>query len=117
MRLTLRSSGGTLNLNAQERMAVNVVYASIFESGIDGLQLGNPAASHRSGPDYLNVLRVLDVPQAVTMAAERVKVVIHSQEETGDWRFPTDVANHLGWGKERFGVRPAPKSFPLPAGQ
>ena len=119
MRLALPSSGGKLNLNAQGRMAVNVVYASIFESGIDGLQLGSPTASHRSGPDYLNVLRVLDVPQAVTLAAERVKVAIYSQEETGDWKFPRDVANNLGWSKERFGVwlRPSPKSLPLPIGR
>jgi len=119
MRLALQSSGGKLNLNAQGGMAVNVVYASIFESGIDGLQLGSPAASHRSGPDYLNVLRVLDVPHAVTMAAERAKVLISSQEETGDWKFPMDVANNLGWDKERFHVwlSTAPKSLPLPRGR
>ena len=114
LRLVPQSEGAKLNLNAGGAMAVNVVYASHFEPGIDGLQLSSPAQSHRFGPDYLNVLRVLDVPQAVTIAAERGKVLVFSDENTG-WEFPTSVAGILDWSKERFIVHisSAPTSLPL----
>jgi dienelactone hydrolase len=105
LRLVPRQSGSKLNLNAQGAMAVNVVYASLFESGIAGLQLNALAASHRSGPDYLNVLRVLEVPQAVAMAAERCPVRLFSTD-TAAWQFPVEVAWRLGWDKARFLVQP-----------
>ena len=54
------------------------------------------------GPDFLNVLRVLDVPQTVAMVAENSKVRI--QEGAGDgWEYPRAVAERLGWG-ERIAV-------------
>jgi hypothetical protein len=118
LRLIPQSAGAKLNLNAGGAMGVNAVYASLFESGIDRLQLSSPAQSHRFGPDYLNVLRVLDVPQAVTMAAERGKVLVISEENTG-WEFPNSVAGILDWSRERFIVHisSAPTSLPLPRSQ
>jgi dienelactone hydrolase len=118
LRLMPQSAGIKLNLNAGGTTAVNVVYASLFESGINGLQLISPARSHRFGPDYLNVLRVLDVPQAVTMAAERGKVLVFSDENTA-WEFPNRVAGILDWSRERFSVHisSAPTSLPLPRSQ
>jgi hypothetical protein len=53
----------------------------------------------------LNVLRVLDVPQAVAMAAERSEVKIVA-ENASDWNFPSGVANVLGGNKVRFSVQP-----------
>jgi hypothetical protein len=118
LRLVPQLAGAKLNLNAGGAMAVNVVYASLFEPGIDGLQLSSPAQSHRLGPDYLNVLRVLDVPQAMTMAAERGKVLVFSDENTG-WEFPTSVSGILDWSRERFIVHisSVPTSLPLPRSQ
>jgi dienelactone hydrolase len=103
LRLGPQTTAAKLELSALRQMAVDVTYASLFETGIDRLHLTSPAASHRSGPDYLNVLRVLDVPQAVAMAMERSTVLIFS-EETNAWDFPAGVANRLGWGKERFAL-------------
>jgi hypothetical protein len=119
LRLLPETAKAGLALNAGGRMAVNVVYASIFEPSIDGLQLTDPVASHRAGPDFLNVLRVLDVPQAAAMAADRSKVAIYAHVETNGWEFPTGVAANLGWGKERFGVwfRFPPNSLLLPRSQ
>ena len=85
-------------------MAVNILYAALYEPGIDGLMLSVPK-SHRAGPDYLNVLRVLDVPQAAAMAAERSEVKIVT-ENAIDWDFPSGVANVLGGNKDRFSVQP-----------
>jgi hypothetical protein len=107
LRLLPQTSAAKLELNAAGQKAVNGIYASLFEKGIDRLRLTNPAASHRSGPDYLNVLRVLDVPQAVAMAAERSNVRIIS-EEANSWNFPAGVASRLGWSNDRFTVESSP---------
>jgi dienelactone hydrolase len=92
-----------LELSGKNQMAVNVLYASLFEPGIEGLVLDSPPASHRAGPDYLNVLRVLDVPQAMAMAAERstVKVITTKPD---DWTFPSGVAQRLALGEGRLRV-------------
>jgi len=82
-------------------MAVNVVYASLFEPPVAKLILHSSPNSHREGPDYLNVLRVLDIPQAVAMAAERSDVTIIGKESSG-WEFPATVAKQLGWRQGRF---------------
>jgi dienelactone hydrolase len=91
-------------LEGSRAMAVNAVYASLFEPAIAKLVLHSPPRSHREGPDYLNVLRVLDVPQAVAMAAERHEVTILDRDSSG-WEFPAGVAKRLGWGQGRFEVR------------
>src|SRR5207248_1909387 len=61
-------------LEAHGELAADALYASLFEKGIAGLELWQVPKSHRDGPDYLNVLRVLDLPQAAAMAAERSQV-------------------------------------------
>ncbi|HKS37844.1 MAG TPA: hypothetical protein VJW76_11680, partial [Verrucomicrobiae bacterium] len=55
-------------LQAEGPSGVNALYASLFESNIAGLELFSLPESHRDGPDYLNILRVADIPQAAAMA-------------------------------------------------
>jgi dienelactone hydrolase len=86
-------------------MAGIALYASLFEPGIAGLQLANLPQTHRDGPIFLNVLRYLDTPQAVAMAAERMNVVLHSQH-TAAWPFPQSVIESLNWDRERLHLRP-----------
>ena len=52
-------------------MAANTLYASLFEPDIQRLDLHDLPGSHREGPDYLNVLRFLDIPQAASTALVR----------------------------------------------
>jgi dienelactone hydrolase len=96
-----------LELSGTDGTGINVLYATLFESRIDGLMLNSLPWSHRTGPDYLNVLRVIDVPQAVAMAAERSTVRINSVDTNG-WDFPSKVGSLLGWGKDQFSVQPPP---------
>jgi len=56
-------------------MACNALYASLFEKGVH-LTLTKPSRSHRDGPDYLNVLKHLDVPTALAMASSRSVVAV-----------------------------------------
>jgi len=82
-------------------MAVNALYASLFEPDLAALQLEGLPSSRLTGPDYLNVLRFLDVPQAVAMAAERIDVRLH-QSAGPAWDYPAQVAAKCGWvGKFR----------------
>jgi len=88
----------------EKTMAGIVLYASLFEPNVARLDLWHLATSHRDGPDFLNVLRVLDIPQAVALAAEHSKVRIYQKDPAG-WDFPQEVAQKLGWDKNRLQIR------------
>ena len=76
---TVRSIAGSnapVRLQAQGNKAVNALYASLFER-VNELQLWNLPPSHRDGPDYLNVMRIIDIPQAVFVAQRNSSVALH----------------------------------------
>jgi hypothetical protein len=52
---------------------------------------------------FLNVLRYLDMPHAVAMAAEQSRVRLYQKNGSG-WQFPEDVAKKLGWSQKQFQV-------------
>jgi len=66
-------------LKGQRMTAGIVLYASLFEPDIAELDLWHLPGSHRNGPVFLNVLRYMDIPQAVTMAVERTQVRIYPE--------------------------------------
>ncbi|MEM7232443.1 MAG: acetylxylan esterase [Planctomycetota bacterium] len=80
------------------RMAGVALYASLFEDGIERLDLHELPSSHRSGPFLLNVRRTLDLPQAVTMALERSRVTLYREGSTG-FEYSVEAARRLGWEK------------------
>lgn len=84
-------------VEAEGAAAVNALYASLF-APVDELVLTRLPRSHMNGPDYLNVLRVLDVPQAVAMASERGVVELRDVSPS-DWNVPIEVARRFGWEK------------------
>jgi dienelactone hydrolase len=99
----LRAIGGfegtPLELHAKGNMAGVALYAALFEPPVKRLELTELAKSHRDGLDFLNVLRVLDLPQTVAMVAENSHVVIQQKEGNG-WEYPVAVAEKLGWNKK-----------------
>jgi hypothetical protein len=86
-----------LSLEAKGETAGVALYASLFETEVAGLDLWNLPASHRLGPTFLNVLTVLDVPQAVALALPR-KVTLHvkDEEEAKAWTWPVRLQKALG---------------------
>jgi dienelactone hydrolase len=94
-------------LQAERNMACNTLYASLFAPEIKRVDLWHLPPSHQAGPDYLNVLRVLDIPQAVAMAAERSQVRIY-QNEDADWPFPLQTVEQLGWDSKQLQIRKIP---------
>ncbi len=91
-------------LQGQRQMAGVALYASLFEPGIKRLDLHDLPKSHHDGPTFLNVLRFLDTPQAVAMAAQNSQVRIYQDSKSG-WEFPESVATNLQWDKKQLQVR------------
>ncbi len=88
-----------LQLQGQRDAAVWALYASLFEPEIKQLELSSLSSSHRDGPQLLNVLRFLDIPQAVAMACSRSEVRISSEKNSGQeqtWKFAQQVADKTG---------------------
>ncbi len=96
-------SGKPLELQGKKNMAGIVLYASLFEPDIVRLDLLYLPNSHRDGPTFLNVLRYLDMPQAVAMAAEHSRVRLYQEKDSG-WQFPQAVANKLDWPEKQLQV-------------
>ncbi len=92
---------------ARGNMAGVALYASLFDLQIARLHLVDLPATHRDGPIFLNVLRYLDMPQAVAMAAERTDVTLRASE-VSTWQFPLSVVQALGWDCVRLCVDTAP---------
>ena len=73
-----------------------------IEANIARIALSDVPSSHMdTSVDYLNVMRVLDIPQTVALAAERIPLQIegHRRER---WSFVRKLAENLGWPREQF---------------
>jgi hypothetical protein len=83
-------------LEARGDMAANALFASLFTDKIKTLRLKDlPASLDRSGPDYLNVLRVVDVREALTLAAEHTNLEL--SDSHADLSYAELMATKLGW--------------------
>jgi hypothetical protein len=94
-------SQASLRLQGDRVQAVNTLYASLFIDGLKSVELIAPPASHVAGPDYLNVLRFLDIPQAAAMAAER-QPVKWTEASAEAWAWTTQTAQALKWPADRL---------------
>jgi dienelactone hydrolase len=93
----------SVTVTAQGDMAGIALYASLFESGVSRLDLVDLPQTHAKGATFLNVLRYMDMPQAVALAAERACVQLHT-ETAAPWQFPQSVATGLGWDREKLRI-------------
>lgn len=91
-------------LQADGRMAGVALYASLFEKDVARLDLHDLPLSHVEGPHLLNVLKTLDLPAAVALAAERSRVVLY-QKQPAAWDYPQAVAKKLAWGEKQVQIR------------
>ena len=61
------------------------------------LLLHLPTTTHRQGPHFPGILKYLDIPQAVAMAAEKTKVRITGRRE--DWTWALQTAEKMGFAR------------------
>jgi cephalosporin-C deacetylase-like acetyl esterase len=71
--------GAKWNIMGRQRAGVIAAYAALLEPRLGGVTAIDPPASHRDGPIFLNVLRVLDVPEAFGLLAPRSLHIATSQ--------------------------------------
>ena len=93
-----------VSLVGQRNMAGIALYAALFEPNITAVDLYQLPHSHQEGPEFLNVLKVLDLPQTLAIAAERTEVRVYQKERTG-WEYPAEIAFKLGWKGQQFQVK------------
>lgn len=87
----------SLSLTAGRDAAVWAMYASLFEPPMERVVLGSLTATHRNGPDILNILRFLDIPQALVLAADHGPVDVFTSCESPNWQYSLNLARQLGW--------------------
>lgn len=95
-------------LVATGQAAALCLYASLFEKNISELDLTAMPTSHQQGPALLNVLRFMDLPQALAMAASRSKVNLY-EANPKDWAYSSQVGQKMGWDEKQLLIRETSK--------
>ncbi len=85
-----------LRLQARGDLAALALYAAVLEPGVARLDLTDLPESHTTSPCLPGILRFLDLPQTLALAAENHLIVVHGARPAA-WSFATDTARHLGW--------------------
>lgn len=102
VRATSDLQGKSIRLRASGAMGVLACFAAMFETGLD-LELSQIPATHRDGPYILNISKVMEIPQAVLLAAQdnSLRLTVDSPES---WQPVVDAARRLGWAESKLGV-------------
>ncbi|HAY80814.1 MAG TPA: acetylxylan esterase [Planctomycetaceae bacterium] len=94
-------------LQSHRQMAGVTLYASLFEPQIKRLDLHALPATHRDGPFFLNIRRVVDLPETVALAAHKSQLVLYGDHQEA-WEYPQQVARQVGWPNQQFQLRKPP---------
>jgi dienelactone hydrolase len=87
---------------AERTQAVNTLLASLFEDEgqLDRLDLHHlPPTLTTSEAHYLNILKTLDLPAAVALAATRTKTILYTTEDQTPWTYPQSTLKTLALEK------------------
>src|SRR5262249_16126326 len=77
-------AGGNSKVIGRGQAGVLAAYAALFEPSIKEVIVVDPPISHRDGPIFLNVLRVLDIPDALGLLAPRRLTLVNAKDKTFD---------------------------------
>jgi cephalosporin-C deacetylase-like acetyl esterase len=67
-------------IGGRKQAGVLAAYAALFEPDVAAVTLMDPPSSHHDGPHFLNVMRILDVPEALGLLAPR-PLTVHSDDK------------------------------------
>jgi cephalosporin-C deacetylase-like acetyl esterase len=73
-----------LRVIGRGQAGILAAYAALFEPSIQEVVIVDPPVSHREGPIFLNVLRVLDIPEALGLLAPRKLTLINAKDKAFD---------------------------------
>jgi hypothetical protein len=65
-------------------MGIIAAYAALFEPAITEVVIVDPPKSHMEGPIFLNIMRVLDIPEALGLLAPRPLTLINAKDKAFD---------------------------------
>jgi hypothetical protein len=70
-----------IELRAKGNLAVDALYAALFEATVPRLELVDLPMTHMdaAAPDYLNVLKFTDIPQVTEAEANQAEVELETQ--------------------------------------
>jgi hypothetical protein len=85
-----------ISLVGEKDEAVIALYAGLFEPSVKDFKLFELRPSHRNGAVMLNILKYLDVPQAVALAEPRRVQVLAANEDQAKWNWPLKLQEMLG---------------------
>jgi hypothetical protein len=89
--------GAPLWLQGKGEMAGIVLYAALFEPDVVRLDLWHLPASHRQGPIFLNVRRILDLRQALALAfPKQIRLYVKDADEATRWDWALQLQESLG---------------------
>ena len=75
-RQNIEGVGAPQKIVAVGPAGILAAYAALLEPSIKEVIIIDPPKSHMEGPIFLNVLRVLDIPEALGMLAPDVKLTL-----------------------------------------
>jgi hypothetical protein len=99
-------------VQAEGTQAANTLLASLFEEGLDRLDLHHlPPSLATHEAHYLNILKTLDLPALVALAATRTKTILYTNEDKAPphWTYPQSVLKTLALEKN-LQIRQMPKT-------
>jgi dienelactone hydrolase len=97
LRTTADLADAPISLQGEGDFAGIALYSALFEPAVVSLDLHRLPASHREGPTFLNVRRVLDTPQALALVFPRT-ITLHLAEDADAkaWEWPLELQQALG---------------------
>ncbi|HOA51837.1 MAG TPA: alpha/beta hydrolase family protein [Thermogutta sp.] len=102
----IRSSGNlpekSMRVRAKGKMGVLACYAAMFETEL-ALELDQIPLTHRDGPYILNISKVLEVPQAVFLAAQTNPARLTTDRPEA-WQPALEAAQRLGWPESQLRI-------------
>jgi len=96
----LPPEGGELTVVGKGIQGIIGAYAAVLDPRVTRVILHSPPKSHRSGPQFLNVLRYTDTPQVLAMLAPGCELV-----------FLTDEIDEFGYTREIYELCGAAEKF------
>jgi cephalosporin-C deacetylase-like acetyl esterase len=70
-----------LKVAGRGQAGILAAYAALFEPSISEVIVVDPPASHRDGPIFLNVQRVLDIPEVLGLLAPRPLTLVNAKDK------------------------------------
>ncbi|WP_406695021.1 acetylxylan esterase [Singulisphaera sp. Ch08] len=83
-----------VELVGRGQAAALALWTAVFEPGVAQVTLDSPPVTVRDGPAFLNLSRVLGMPQALALLYPRTVRLVGTSPEP--WRWASDLATKLG---------------------